>query len=136
MPLDIRFMSGNTSLEEADGVLLGCPLEDPLLWRKGAAEFPKRCGKSPAISILTILRWIGFISLSHCDVGDNSLKGSDEIGMNAAFQKSKKRRFPISKDKFLLSVGGSHVITYPLLRAALKRYPDLRVVSIGQGHYF
>ncbi len=138
MPLDIRFMSGNTSLEEADGVLLGCPLEDPLLWRKGAAEFPQALREvsrhfdsyHPALD-----RDLSRCRI--CDAGDVDLKGSDEIGMNAAFSKIEEAAFSyLQKDKFLLSVGGSHVITYPLLRAALKRYPDLRVVSIGAGHYF
>ena len=66
MPLDIRFMSGNTSLEEADGVLLGCPLEDPLLWRKGAAEFPQAfAGSLPPFRFLPSCVGSGFISLSH-----------------------------------------------------------------------
>ncbi len=133
MPLDIRFLSGNTSLGEADGVLLGCPLEDPSLWRKGAVALPHALREvSHHFHSYHAALDRDLSRCRICDVGD-----VDCGNLDAAFSKIEEAAFSyLQKDKFLLSVGGSHLISYPLLKAAWKRHPDIKVVSIGAGHCF
>ena len=108
MPLDIRFMSGNTSLEEADGVLLGCPLEEPFVVakrRRGISQALREVSRHFDSYHPALDRDLSRCRI--CDVGDVDLKGSDEIGMNAAFSKIEEAAFSyLQKDKFLLSVGG------------------------------
>lgn len=114
--------------QTARGILLGCPWEESSSFRTGAVDAPvairrfagayeHRYGGEPTLSTDSL--W---------DVGDVSLAGDNGTWHGLAKIESAAAEY-WQNGRFLLSLGGSHGITYPLLKAACTRYPTLHYLA-------
>ena len=119
----------------ADVAILGLPYDGGACWRGGAAEAPRRLreisSSSPAISE------VGYIveprSLRVVDLGDISPEsdaGSSDAARGRYFDEVERaigRAYrpggPGGPDLFLLSLGGDHSVSIPLLRGFAGAFP-------------
>lgn len=131
----VPFLAAEAEEKYADGVILGCPYEDPGAFRHGAKDAPA-----------AIRDFSHHISSYHPDTGrdlarwavadkdclkENEYVGSAEMNETAVFSQLEETAFSVFRDKrFLLTLGGTRAISYPLIKAAKKTYPKLKVISL------
>lgn len=125
----VPFLSAEAEEKYADAVILGCPYEDPGAFRRGAGE-----------AALAIRAFSRHISGYHPDTGrdltqwalaDEDCPTKTEWTESAVFSKLEETAFSILGDKrFLMALGGTRAISYPLIKAAKKTYPRLKVISL------
>lgn len=121
------FMGADTPYEASDAVILGIPMDYTVSFRPGT-----RLG---ALSIRNVSVGIEEYSVyldrdlgdyAYCDLGDlalpfgNVVKSLDLIEMAS--------RQILEDGKFPIFLGGEHLVTYPLIKPFVEKYPDLRVV--------
>lgn len=121
-----------------DLVILGLPYEAGACWRGGASAAPRRLreisGSSPAISedgyvvdpALLRLRDAGDI-----EPADSGVRPATEAERQAYFARVEQAVVQIFKlaalagrDSFLLSIGGDHSVSIPLVRGFGSRFPE------------
>ncbi|WP_019849158.1 agmatinase [Desulfitobacterium sp. PCE1] len=121
------FMGGETPYEDADAVILGIPMDYTVSFRPGTRLGPLSIRNvSIGIEEYSVYLDKDLSDYAYCDCGDLSLpfgnvEKSLQVIENAAQQVLEDGKFPI----FL---GGEHLVTYPLLKPFMERYPELRVV--------
>lgn len=121
------FMGGDTSYEASDAVILGIPMDYTVSFRPGT-----RMG---ALSIRNVSVGIEEYSVyldrdladyAYCDLGDLALPFGN---VNKSLDLIEKASRQILEDgKFPIFIGGEHLVTYPLIKPFVEKYPDLRVV--------
>lgn len=121
------FMGGDTPYESSDAVILGIPMDYTVSFRPGT-----RMG---ALSIRNVSIGIEEYSVyldrdladyAYCDLGDLALPFGNVV---KSLQMIEKASHQILEDgKFPIFIGGEHLITYPLIKPFIEKYPDLRVV--------
>lgn len=116
--------------EDARGVLLGCPWEERASFRHGAAKAPMAIRNYVADHVGRFGPDVERAAPEALwDAGDVSFHGSDDE--RGALYKIELAAASLQRDgRLLFAVGGSHGITYPLLRTAHGRYPDLHYLAI------
>lgn len=63
-----------------------------------------------------------------CDVGNMNLPmGNSEHVMEVIFEDARQL---LEDDKKILSIGGEHLVTYPVVQAYLDKYPDLNIIHL------
>ena len=109
--------------------ILGCPYEAPSAFRKGASAAPTAIRAYSAWISTYHPRWkkdLGDLSFS--DIGDMC---TADRGEDAVFSELERTAVGILRQKsFLLTLGGTRAISYPLIKAARQVYPHLRVISL------
>lgn len=121
------FMGGDTSYEASDAVILGIPMDYTVSFRPGT-----RMG---ALSIRNVSVGIEEYSVyldrdlgdyAYCDLGDLALPFGN---VNRSLDLIEKASRQVLEDgKFPIFIGGEHLVTYPLIKPFVEKYPDLRVV--------
>lgn len=125
----VPFLSAEAEEKYADAVIMGCPYEDPGAFRRGAKDAPQ-----------AMRDFSRHISTYHPDSGrdlkrwavaDKDCIEQNENNENAVFSRLEETAFSVLRDKrFLLTLGGTRAIAYPLIKAAKKTYPKLKVISL------
>ena len=125
----VPFLSAESRCRFADGVILGCPYEDPASFRRGA--FSAADG---------IRRFSQHISTFHPETGtcleqwnieDKGNMVLCDLSEEVVFSQLEKTASGIfAEKKFLLTLGGTRAVSYPLIRAAKTAYPQLKVISL------
>jgi agmatinase len=118
-----------------DVVILGLPFDGAACWRAGAAEAPRRLrdisATSPAISEEGYVVGPGVLRVR--DAGDLPPEGAaaDEASRQAYFTRVEQAVVQIFKmgamagrDTFLLSIGGDHSVSIPLVRGFGRQFPE------------
>ncbi|MCG0277777.1 MAG: agmatinase [Thermanaeromonas sp.] len=121
------FLGGSNDYEAARACLLGVPLDVTGTFRPGSRFAPQAIRAvsevleefSPALR--RSLREVAF-----CDLGDlEMVPGQVEENLG----RIEEAAFKIMKEgKILLSLGGEHLVSYPLIRAARSLHPELAVL--------
>lgn len=121
------FMGGDTPYESSDAVILGIPMDYTVSFRPGT-----RMG---ALSIRNVSVGIEEYSVyldrdladyDYCDLGDLALPfGNVDKSLDLIEQASRQI---LGDGKFPIFLGGEHLVTYPLIKPFVEKYPDLRVV--------
>lgn len=113
----------------SSAVLLGCPYEDPLAFRKGAAAAPGAIREfSRHLTTYHFPSQKDLSAMSLSDMGDIDFCGCPEEEVFSLLEKTASSFF--YDKRFLLALGGSRGISYPLIKAAKKAYPKLKVISL------
>jgi agmatinase len=121
------FMGADTPYEASDAVILGIPMDYTVSFRPGT-----RLG---ALSIRNVSVGIEEYSVyldrdlgdyAYCDLGDLALPfGNVTKSLQLIEQASRQI---LEDGKFPIFLGGEHLVTYPLVKPFIEKYPDLRVV--------
>jgi agmatinase len=121
------YIGGDTAYEEADAVILGIPMDYTVSFRPGTRMGPQSIRNvSSGIEEYSVYLDRDLSDYAYCDLGDLALpfgnvEKSLKVIETAARQVVKDGKFPI----FL---GGEHLVTFPLIKPFVDKYPELRVV--------
>ena len=109
--------------------LLGSPWDENSSHLRGAAGAPPliRQAVGAASSNLSCENGLEYNALDLVDLGDLP---SDLTGMAMFEQIEATVGAALDQHRRVISLGGDHAITYPILRAYAKRYPDLSILHI------
>ncbi len=109
--------------------LLGIPWDENSSHLRGAAGAPPliRQAVGAASSNLSCENGLDYNTLDLVDLGDLP---SDLTGMAMFEQIEARVGAALDQHRRVISLGGDHAITYPILRAYAKRYPDLSILHI------
>ncbi|WP_144677496.1 agmatinase [Desulfitobacterium sp. LBE] len=121
------FMGGETPYEEADAVILGIPMDYTVSFRPGTRLGPLSIRNvSIGIEEYSVYLDKDLSDYAYCDCGDLSLPfGNVEKSLQVI---EAAARQVVEDGKFPIFLGGEHLVTYPLLKPFIEKYPELRVV--------
>jgi len=133
-----RFLAAATPYDQADWVLLGCPLEETVTFRPGTRQGPTAIRPaSEGLETYSPLLRRDLEEVAFCDWGDLDLpplpsasgRGDQEVSPLLDLIRNRAARIQDDgKRPFIL--GGEHLLTLPLVEAALSRHPGLTVVQL------
>ena len=123
------FLAAASSLEEAEQVIIGVPLDHTTSFRAGTREGPRRVRE--VSEGLESYSPIGKASLEErriADVGDLVLPWGDVERSLAAIEAAVSGF--VEQGKRPVIIGGEHLLTLGALRAVARRWPELYVVQL------
>ena len=125
----MKLWYANSSYEDAEVVVLGCPLDRTSSFLPGTRFGPEYIRRaSENIESYSLYQNRDLESIKICDLGD--IEFTFESPMSP-LEKMEEEAFQILKDgKFSIFLGGEHTITLPIIKAAKKIYSHLAVVQL------
>ena len=121
-----RFLCADSSFESARVVLLGCPFDDTVSFRRGARSGPDAMREaSDCLETYSphLDKDLGAAAL--CDLGDVDFASDDTRAVLDSIRTEASRMFRAGKRPIFL--GGEHLVSLPAVEAALDVYPGLAV---------
>jgi len=121
------FLGANASYEKARAVILGLPMDYTVSFRPGSRSGPMAIRNvSVAIEEYSLYQNKSLEDYSYCDLGDLALPFGN---VPKSLQRIEQAATVLLKDeKFPIFLGGEHLVTFPLIKAYARKYPDLRIV--------
>lgn len=120
------FLWARTPFERARVVLFGCPFDGTASFRPGARFGPEAIRSvSDGLESYSPLLDADLEELPYCDLGDLPLAPGDVAGALARIREEARRILGAGKIPFAL--GGEHLVSLPLIEAALEAHPGLVV---------
>jgi len=111
-----RFLAANASLEEADIVVIGVPLEKTVSWRGGTVQAPQAIrDASDSIESFSVIFMSDLAQLQVCDAGDVNCVAELEESLGRI---EEKVELFLRQGRRVLLLGGEHTLTLPALKAA------------------
>ncbi len=125
----MNFYCANAPFEKANIVIVGVPYDGTSSFRPGSRFAPNAIREhSSGIESYSPYFDKDLRDKKICDVGDLPLPfGDKELVLDIIEKFSSKL---IKNKKKLLSIGGEHLISYPLVKTFAKKYDDLVVVQL------
>lgn len=125
----VSFLGAKSDVHSVSTVILGCPYEDPGSFRRGTQVAPFAVRDfSQHISSYHPQSKTDLCEILLADEGDLDVVGRSEEEVFPMLEKAASSFF--HDKRFLLTIGGSRAITYPLVKAAKKVWPRLKVLSL------
>ena len=121
-----RFLCAGSPFESARVVLLGCPFDETACFRRGARLGPDAIREaSDCLETYSphLDKDLGDAAL--CDLGDVDFTSGDTEAVLASIKAEASRIFRAGKRPVFL--GGEHLVSLPLVEAALGVFPGLAV---------
>ncbi len=122
-----NFLAFESSIQNAQIVFLGIPFDGTSVFRPGS-----RFGPEAVRSVSEVLETYSpylekdLSECRICDIGDIPLVfGNTEKVLNIIEEQADEL---INTGKKILACGGEHLITYSLVKACLKKHPDLKLI--------
>lgn len=123
----LRFLASKPG--GAGTLLLGCPLEETLTFRKGTRLGPSAIREaSEGLETFSPGLDRDLEDVSFGDLGDLDLPSGDLEGSLSLIRQRARELF--SSGRRVLALGGEHLVTLPLLEAALSVHPHLAVLQL------
>lgn len=125
----MKLWYANSSYEDAEVVVLGCPLDRTCSFLPGVRFGPEYIRiASENIESYSLYQDRELGSIKVCDLGDMEFTFESPMSPLEEIEKETIRFF---KDrKIPIFLGGEHTITLPIIRAAKKIYPHLSVIQL------
>jgi agmatinase len=127
--VDLSFQSCTAEYQEADVVIFSAPMDATTSFRPGT-RFAGNAIRVDSIGVewYSPYRDRDLKDYRTCDIGDLDLPiGDVEKSLDVIYKASRQ----ILKDgKKPMMVGGEHLVTYPVVRAMIAYYPDLRIIHL------
>ncbi|MCL5117019.1 MAG: agmatinase [Firmicutes bacterium] len=122
-----RFLGMNASLQSAQWVYFGIPMDFTVSFQPGSRFGPARVREaSYAIETYSLAQDRDLEDLAIHDAGDLELPfGNVGESLNRIREAAD---WVLEQDRRFFALGGEHLVTLPLIQAMVKRYPDLAVV--------
>ncbi len=123
------FMGSADSLEEADRVLIGLPMDFTTSFRPGTRLAPYRVREvSEGVEEYSIYQDRSLEEISYYDAGDVCIPFGN-------IQQSLSRMEATARDllamqKKIFSIGGEHLVSLPIIKAYADYYPELVVIQM------
>lgn len=122
-----NFMGSASSYEEADTVIVGIPMDFTVSFRPGTRMGPQAVRNvSFGLEEYSVYVDKDLADYSFYDWGDINLPmGNVPASLDRISAVTAK---VLADKKFPIMIGGEHLVTYPIVRELVKKYPDLVVV--------
>jgi len=122
------FMGSNDSYEEADTVITGVPMDFTVSYRPGS-RFAPQAVRNGSYALEEYSFYLGrdLADYSYYDWGDINLPLGNVTSSLARIAQTASRLF--NDNKFPIFIGGEHLISYPVICEAYKKYPGLVVLQ-------
>jgi len=124
-----NFMGSNESYEDADSVIIGVPMDFTTSYRPGSRFAPQAVRNvSYVLEEYSVYAERDLADYCYYDWGDVNLplgnvsESLDRIARVAAHV--------FNDHKFPIFIGGEHLISYPVIREAYKKHPNLAVIQL------
>jgi len=121
------FLGAEASYEDAQAVLLGIPMDYTVSFRPGTRLGPASI-RNVSVGIEDYSpyydRELG--EYSYCDLGDLALPFGNVVKSLEIIEQASRQI--LNDDKFPIFLGGEHLVSYPLIKPFIAKYPDLRVI--------
>jgi agmatinase len=127
--LELPFQSCVSDYKESDVVIFSCPMDTTTSFRPGT----RFAGNAIRIDSFGIEWYSPYRNMSlkdyhTCDLGDLDLPIGDVKKSLSIIEKTTDQ---IVKDnKKVMMIGGEHLVSYPVIKAVAKKYPDLHVIHL------
>jgi agmatinase len=122
------YMGARTAREGAEIVLFGCPYDGTCSFRPGARFGPAEIREvSEALETYCPVLKLDLEDIAFADIGDLPLPpGDKEKSLEMSYQMAKQIHLD---GQIPAALGGEHLLSLPLIRAARERHEDLVVVQ-------
>jgi len=121
------FLGADASYEDAQAVLLGIPMDYTVSFRPGTRLGPASI-RNVSVGIEEYSpyydRDLG--EYAYCDLGDLALPFGNVTKSLEIIEQAARQL--IDDNKFPIFLGGEHLVSYPLIKPFVEKYPDLRVI--------
>ncbi len=119
-----RFLAARESFEEARIALFGCPFDETASFRPGARFGPRAIREfSDVLETYSPDLDADLDDVPFCDLGDLDLPPGNVEGALDAIRT--QVRWILSSGKIPFGLGGEHLVSLPMIEAALDHHPDL-----------
>jgi agmatinase len=122
-----NFNGFESSFAEAELGLIGLPFDGTASFRGGSRFAPQAVRHiSKALETYSPYQDKDLIGKKICDFGnlDFNLGNTNKILSTI----EERADYLLSNDKKIIACGGEHLVTYPLLKSYVKKYPDLHLI--------
>lgn len=117
------------SYEQSDVVVFGVPFDGTASYRPGTRFGPSEIRKElDGIETYSPYMDMDMADFYICDLGDMAMRFGDTSRTLEAI-KAQAAEF-ISDGKKTIALGGEHLISFPLISAYARKYPDLNVIHL------
>lgn len=127
--VDLSFQSCKSEYDDASVVIYSCPMDATTSYRPGT----RFAGNAIRVDSFGIEWYSPYRNMSlkdypTCDIGDLDLPiGAVEEALDVIYETTKQ----ILKDnKKPMMIGGEHLVTFPVVRAVVEKYPDLHMIHL------
>jgi agmatinase len=121
------FIGADTPYEDAEVIILGIPMDYTVSFRPGTRMGPLSIRNvSIGIEEYSVYLDRDLSDYAYCDLGDLTLPFGNVEKSLALIEKASRQ--VMADGKFPIFLGGEHLVTYPLIKPFIDKYPDLRVV--------
>ena len=123
------FIKSHPSFEESEAVLYGMPMDWTVSFRPGSRFGPARI-REVSVGLEEYSAYLDreLEEVKYYDAGDIPLpfgNAQRSLDMIEDFVSQ-----ILAADKFPLGMGGEHLVTWPVIRAMYKKYPDLAIIHM------
>lgn len=123
------FMGSADSLQEADRVIIGLPMDFTTSFRPGTRLAPYRIREvSEEVEEYSIYQDRSLDEISFYDAGDVQIPFGN-VEQSLARMEDTARAL-LAKKKKIFSLGGEHLVSLPIIKAYKEVYPDLVVIQM------
>jgi agmatinase len=124
-----KFIGFDAAYEEAELVLFGIPYDGTTSFRPGT-RFGPGAARQDSFGIETYSPYFDqdLEDYKLCDLGDIELAFGNSARVMETIEQF--ARPIVQDDKKIVSIGGEHLVTYPVFKAVFEKYPDLAIVHL------
>ena len=123
------FMGSADSLQEADRVIIGLPMDSTTSFRPGTRLAPFRVREvSEEVEEYSIYQDRSLDGISFYDAGDVQIPFGNVAHSLARMEDTARELLVMQKKIF--SIGGEHLVSLPVIKAYKEVYPDLVVIQM------
>lgn len=125
--LSRNWMGACENFDEADWVIVGLPFDGTTSNRPGARFGPEAIRPASwGLETYSPMQHADLSGVSYYDAGELEFPlGNRDAILEMIYQNT---RDVLAADKRWLGLGGEHLVTYPVIRAYVEKYPDLAVL--------
>ena len=124
-----KFIAFESAFEEAELVLFGIPYDGTTSFRPGT-RFGPPAVRQDSFGIETYSPYFDqdLEDYKLCDLGDIELPFGNAVRVMETIESFVR---PIAQEgKKIFSIGGEHLVTYPVFKAVFEKYPDLAIIHL------
>jgi len=121
------FLGANAPYERARAVILGLPMDYTASYKPGSRSGPLAIRNvSVSLEEYSLYQDKSLEDYCYCDLGDLALPFGN---VQESLQRIEQAAAILLKDeKFPIFLGGEHLVTFPLVKAFVRKYSELRIV--------
>lgn len=117
----------NSDENDSDVVILGIPFDSTTSFKPGSRFGPNAIRQAAeGLESYSIVLEKDIMNKKICDVGDISQYSNPEFMISEVYNKVKSF---LSKDKFVIGLGGEHTVTYGIVKAYKEKFKNLAVIQ-------